>query len=681
MKHYLRLCIALLITAIYATPLFSNIYEPPAGELQNTEPAGLVPAIKPYLDGVLSKTILSNQLKKQSFDNIQKVNFRILDSLQNGYSYYSFRQQPFMYEPNRQLLMTLKRGAGTIAEMPTNNLNDLYLLVSTDWGNTWLQPINVYSSQSQNLGWARYPSLYPFVDADDMYYVIYTSPITGQNVSPDWGWLGFLNGIYIEGSNEYNLTTGNFTVSTPNGPLEFRWGTDAALVAGFLSDGITPYGLATGNVRTPTGTPRDQNSNIAYRKSDESFAEWQPRIPEPWSSTKYYVNYDEDDAGYSSLTGMELADNNKMIMATLAVFGTTLEGNFPVYAVSESVDYGNTWSQYDIMPKSVLTAFAEANGAVFPDAVRLTFGGYSGTGQSYSISRDMCVLPNGDVSFICLLQDYLTEEQAAQVPDEQRFRKIGEIYRENGVWGVRKIADLDITTILLYRNTDNQWHNQMVYEFQLSRTVDGKYLIAKWTQVFAWDVEGVTDPVLSTDIMCAVREAGKPWSKTVEVTSDIQLDRLTWIPDLIPNDLKNIPIIKVVTKPDPSISENDVVAQRALQNYIEVPQHVLLGHFDADIALNVENNDSYISEVNINSVTPNPTTGEAYVTFTLPTSGNVSLDIFNLMGQKVATIHQGNLTSGTHSIKFNSLGLTQGAYYCVLSQNGTRATKMISVVR
>ena len=684
MKYYLQIFLAIIALGLFAEPIFAANTELLSSELTQTEPTGLIPAIKPYNGGVVSQSLLSNKSEKLRSDRIQSIDFTIIDSLQNGYSYYSYRQQPFMYEPTRGLLMTLKRGANTREQDPKNSLDDMFLLISNDLGFTWDPAIRVYSSANQNLGWARYPSLYPFVDTDNNYYVIYTAPITGPDPGGNSGWQGFLNGIYIEGSNEYNLTTGSFTKDTQSGPVTFSWSTDAGLVAGFYDDGVTPYGLAAGHVSPPDpGTPRDQNSNIAYRKPDESFTKWMPVIPDQWASNKYYINYDQDGAGYSSLTGLEYAGGSKMVMSALAVFGDVIENNWPVYAISESEDYGETWSEYDIMPKEMITAFAAANDAVFPDAVMMTFGGYSNssTGQSYSISRDMCALPNGDVSYLCILQDYLTEEQAAQVTDEQRFRKVVEIYRESGVWGVRAISDIDINTILLYRNTDGEWHNQMVYEFQISRTIDGQYLIAKWTEVTAWDVEGVTDPVLSTDIRFAVRPVGGEWSKVIKLTDDVTLERLTWIPDLIPNDLKDIPIIRVATKPDPSISENDVVGQRGLQNYIETPQYVLLGHFDADIALGINEYNKKNVDVVINEISPNPVISDGQVIFTLPAGGNASLEIFNLMGQKVLSIYNGMISSGIHTLRFSSAELAQGAYYCVLDFNGQRTTKMLSVVR
>ncbi len=675
MKTYL-LILASLILGLAASQAYAAEYEPAANE--PVFPGMKNPLLTPADEFEVPDYMVKKSLKSNNYDKMQEVDFQIFDSLQNGYSYYSFRQQPFMYEPNRNLLMTLKRGTQARSENTNDILDNLFLRVSEDWGANWGDPIQVYDTDQQGIGWARYPSLFPFVDQDNTYYVIYTSPMTAENPDPDWGWLGFMNGIYIEGSSEYNLLAENFYKETENGNIELRWGTDAGLVAGFGAD-EQPYGLAAGNVHPPTGTPRDENGNIAYRKSNETFSEWVPVIPDAWDSHNFYINWEQDDARYSSLTGLEFSEGHNMVMGAMGLFGETTEDNFPVFCISESGDYGESWSEMDIMPKEIIRQFAEDNGAVMPDSVFLTWGGGSGQGFTYSIARDMVVMPNGDVSFICILQDYFV---TTEVPDEQRFRKVVEIYRESGAWGIREIASMPTTTFLLYINADNEGHNQMVFEFQISRSVDGEYLIAKWLQTFFWEVEGIDDPVSSSDIMFAVRRAGEDkWSSPEQLTETFEIDRLTWIPNLVPNDLNNIPLLKVMTKPDPDINEGDLIAQRANQLMIEVPQHVMMGHFDGSIALSVEDTKHQDASADISAISPNPASGEALVTFNIPQSGDISLDIYDLMGQKIMTVHKGAMSAGMHSLRFNTAEMAAGSYYCVLSHRGERTTKMMTVVR
>lgn len=61
---------------------------------------------------------------------------------------------------------------------------------------------------------------------------------------------------------------------------------------------------------------------------------------------------------------------------------------------------------------------------------------------------------------------------------------------------------------------------------------------------------------------------------------------------------------------------------------------------------------------------PNPYSDSTTVPFKLNNAGNVRLDIFNLNGQKVATLNQGQLAPGEHNIlvNFKALGLAQQTY-------------------
>lgn len=84
---------------------------------------------------------------------------------------------------------------------------------------------------------------------------------------------------------------------------------------------------------------------------------------------------------------------------------------------------------------------------------------------------------------------------------------------------------------------------------------------------------------------------------------------------------------------------------------------------------------------------PNPYSGETTVPFHLTNPAEVQLDLFNLAGQKVATIAAGNLGQGDHTLPVNpkSLGLPVGNYVYqleVANSYGTfRQCKMMTAAR
>lgn len=59
---------------------------------------------------------------------------------------------------------------------------------------------------------------------------------------------------------------------------------------------------------------------------------------------------------------------------------------------------------------------------------------------------------------------------------------------------------------------------------------------------------------------------------------------------------------------------------------------------------------------------PNPFNPATNIRFSIPESQNVRLDVYNLLGQRVATLINSQLQAGTHTVEFNADRLASGAY-------------------
>lgn len=62
------------------------------------------------------------------------------------------------------------------------------------------------------------------------------------------------------------------------------------------------------------------------------------------------------------------------------------------------------------------------------------------------------------------------------------------------------------------------------------------------------------------------------------------------------------------------------------------------------------------------AVYPNPFAGEAQVDFTLTRTENLSVELFNLVGQRVKVLANGVQQAGNHKLTLNSTGLENGTY-------------------
>ncbi len=86
-------------------------------------------------------------------------------------------------------------------------------------------------------------------------------------------------------------------------------------------------------------------------------------------------------------------------------------------------------------------------------------------------------------------------------------------------------------------------------------------------------------------------------------------------------------------------------------------------------------------EFGIAGVSPNPFNPTTTIEYMTSGSGNVSLSIYNIAGQKIATLQDGAMSKGTHSIVWNAAGNSSGVYFVVLNANGMRSTRKITLMR
>lgn len=75
---------------------------------------------------------------------------------------------------------------------------------------------------------------------------------------------------------------------------------------------------------------------------------------------------------------------------------------------------------------------------------------------------------------------------------------------------------------------------------------------------------------------------------------------------------------------------------------------------------------------------PNPFNPTTTIEFSLPKTQNVTLKVYNVLGQQVATLINGNMAAGNHSIRFNASNLSSGLYiYKISAGSFTSAKKMM----
>jgi hypothetical protein len=88
-----------------------------------------------------------------------------------------------------------------------------------------------------------------------------------------------------------------------------------------------------------------------------------------------------------------------------------------------------------------------------------------------------------------------------------------------------------------------------------------------------------------------------------------------------------------------------------------------------------------VTEYALHQNYPNPFNPETNITFDLVEAGNVHLAVYNLMGQQVATVVNGEIASGRHTVNFNATNLPSGVYVYRLNVNGFVAEKKMMLMK
>lgn len=78
---------------------------------------------------------------------------------------------------------------------------------------------------------------------------------------------------------------------------------------------------------------------------------------------------------------------------------------------------------------------------------------------------------------------------------------------------------------------------------------------------------------------------------------------------------------------------------------------------------------------------PNPFNPSTQIQFALPQSGQVNLEVFNMMGQRVATLVNGSMNAGNHTVTFDAADLASGIYMYRLQAGNTVLTKKMTLVK
>ena len=78
---------------------------------------------------------------------------------------------------------------------------------------------------------------------------------------------------------------------------------------------------------------------------------------------------------------------------------------------------------------------------------------------------------------------------------------------------------------------------------------------------------------------------------------------------------------------------------------------------------------------------PNPFNGTTTIKFYVPESAEVTVAVYNMLGEHVAEVTNDIFNAGKHEVEFNGSKLGQGTYFVRMTTEGFTATKNMNIVK
>lgn len=169
-------------------------------------------------------------------------------------------------------------------------------------------------------------------------------------------------------------------------------------------------------------------------------------------------------------------------------------------------------------------------------------------------------------------------------------------------------------------------------------------------------------------------------------TSTGELENVAGFYDLIiPTDIESTPEIEGARAGDElyfRITRNDGFDYNLASNEKTIAHAPgKIQRWDFNIKDKVSVNEEVPSMFRLNQNYPNPFNPSTNIRFSLGEREYMSLDVYNMAGQKVRTLTEGYMDAGEHELTFNGEGLAAGTYFLRMQAGEYTDTRKMSLVK
>ncbi|MEX0720770.1 MAG: T9SS type A sorting domain-containing protein [Balneolaceae bacterium] len=101
----------------------------------------------------------------------------------------------------------------------------------------------------------------------------------------------------------------------------------------------------------------------------------------------------------------------------------------------------------------------------------------------------------------------------------------------------------------------------------------------------------------------------------------------------------------------------------------------------ANTSVSNENLDLTPKQFNLEQNYPNPFNPATVISYQIPANSEVTLAVYNVMGQKVATLVDESKSAGNYQVNWDAGSMSSGVYYYRLKSAGQVLTRQMTLIK
>jgi len=218
----------------------------------------------------------------------------------------------------------------------------------------------------------------------------------------------------------------------------------------------------------------------------------------------------------------------------------------------------------------------------------------------------------------------------------------------------------DIEVVVHRSYIDSTLGSEMVFDFEVIN-------ISQFQQT-VFEVRTVNDlPSQWTSSLCFGINCFSPLLDSAATTPDFFTDPLD------PGDT-------LITSLHVTALQNEGTANVQIQigTFREPTVRTTIDFIATTIPTSVEDGNTFVTDYYLAQNYPNPFNPSTKINFGLKNPGNVEVSVYNILGNKVATLVIGYKSAGNHSVLFSASNLSSGIYfYKIVTKEFTQIRKML----